>query len=129
LDGVCKNFDTTTLKECDANTGTSSHCLLSYCDRSRHCRTGSGYLHYLGQNVGSYPIENASTKGRNNITKTDQPTCPVTDSNACTTDRCQGNMTDACSDVCDVNSPCPIPACGDICDNVPGQGCTCRDLP
>ena len=135
---VCKGYKTTTLKECDADTTTASHCKLSYCDSHKHCRTATQYVHFFGADVdgnmghGTWNVEDPTTLGRNNRTFSPQFQCPQTDSNICTSDRCVGNNTDACHFFgCDIGDACPFPPCGDVCDNVTDPNtqvtsCTCR---
>lgn len=136
---VCKGYDTTTLKECDADTTTASHCKLSYCDSHKHCRTEPVgvptpyYIHYMGADVddndighGVWKVEDAATLGRSNRVMTPQFLCTATDGNICTSDRCVGSNTDACHLYgCDIGDACPYPPCGDVCDIVSGN-CTCR---
>ena len=136
---VCKGYKTTTLKECDADTTTASHCKLSYCDSHKHCRTDAAYIHYFGADIddntfghGTWQVEDAATTGRSNRVLTPQFQCPQTDGNICTSDRCVGSQTDSCHFYgCDVGDACPFPPCGDVCDNVTDPNtqvttCTCR---
>jgi hypothetical protein len=105
-DGECKDRDTTTLKECDADPSTPSHCKLSYCDSNKNCRTDPSYHHTIGaDNVGPgnagvgfgrWLVEAASTPGRNNRKFVITDPCPASDSNICTSDRCNGGGVDAC---------------------------------
>ncbi len=128
--GACKEYKTTTLKECDADTNTAAHCKLSYCDSHKHCRTAAAYIHTFGNNGGNihgtWNVEDATTAGRNNRNFTWQFLCPQTDGNFCTSDRCDGGGADSCHFFgCDFNEACPVPQCGTVCDTVNGN-CTCR---
>ena len=126
--GVCKAYKTTTLKECDPDPNTPSHCTLSYCAGDKTCRTDAAYLHSFpaggGTAFGMWNVEDARTNNAGNRQFTNQFLCPASDTNACTSDRCTDE--DACEPYgCEIGQACPVPPCGDVCDIV-NDVCTCR---
>lgn len=126
--GVCRAYKTTTLKECDADPETASHCALSYCAGDKTCRTDEIYLHSFpaggGNAFGTWNVEDARTASASNRKFTSQFLCPHSDGNPCTSDRC--TESDSCEFyACEIGQACPVAPCGDVCDVV-NDACTCR---
>jgi hypothetical protein len=131
--GACKNHAATTEKVCDPESPADAiRCLVSTCDKSKHCRTGSPYETFVGANHSTLEVENESTTSRNNQHFDTIDTCP--NSVLCNLDVCVGGA-DTCGDsgVCDppaINEPCPLPDCETVCTvqdpNDPFSGCVCE---
>jgi len=131
--GACKNHAATTEKVCDPEAPPDAiRCLVSTCDRHKHCRTGSPYEAFVGANKSTLQIENESTTSKNNQHFDTLGTCP--DAVLCNLDVCTGGA-DTCGDsgVCEpiaINVPCPLPDCETVCTvqdpNDPFSGCLCE---
>jgi hypothetical protein len=125
--GKCRNHEATTEKICDPQDPPDGiHCLVSTCDKSKHCRTGAPYESFLGANKSTIEVENEQTTSRNNQFFDTIATCPH--ASLCNIDVCVGGA-DQCQDsgFCDPaleNGPCALPECEATCIRN-GNACDC----